>query len=144
MNPAICGFVSHLSSDLNLKDTSIRRKIITLKIFYYYLLNYDYLDTSPINKHKFKCKQEKKLPKTLPMAETNGFLRCFDIETSSLTIFAQKEYVRDAALIDLLIRIGEAVAITLEDIISSESFNSRKGTETKTNLYIILSHVGTH
>ena len=97
---------------------------------------------------KFKFKQEKKLPKTLPVTEINGLLRCFDIETSSLTIFAQKEYVRDAALIDLLIstgiRIGEAVAITLEDIISSESFNSLKGTETKTNLYFIFGHVGTH
>ena len=145
LKPDICGFISHLSSNLNLKDTSIRRKIITLKIFYDYLLNYDYLDTSPFNKLKFKFKQEKKLPKTLPVAEINRLLHCFDIDTSSLTIFAQKEYVRDAALIDLLIstgiRIGEAVAIKLEDIISSERTVLIHGKGRKQRLIYISSSV---
>lgn len=145
LKPDICSFISHLSSDLNLKDTSIRRKIITLKIFYDYLLNYDYLDTSPFNKLKFKFKQEKKLPKTLPVAEINKLLRCFDTETSTLTVFARKEYVRDAALIDLLIstgiRIGEAVAITLEDIISSERTVLIHGKGRKQRLIYISSSV---
>ena len=145
LKPDICGFISHLSSDLNLKDTSIRRKIITLKIFYDYLLNYDYLETSPFNKLKFKFKQEKKLPKTLPVAEINRLLRCFDIETSTLTMFAQKEYIRDAALIDILIstgiRIGEAVAITLEDIIASERTVLIHGKGRKQRLIYISSSV---
>ena len=145
LKPDICGFISHLSGDLNLKDTSIRRKIITLKIFYDYLLNYDYLETSPFNKLKFKFKQEKKLPKTLPVAEINRLLSCFDIETSTLTVFAQKEYVRDAALIDLLIstgiRIGEAVAITLDDIVTSERTVLIHGKGRKQRLIYISSSV---
>ena len=145
LNPDVCSFISYLSGDLNLKDTSIRRKIITLKIFYDYLFNNDYIVSSPFKKLKFKFKQEKKLPKTLPVPEINKLLRCFDIETSSLSVFAQKEYIRDAALIDLLIstgiRIGEAVAITLDDIIASERTLLIHGKGRKQRLIYISSSV---
>lgn len=145
LNPDICAFVAYLSSDMCLKDTSIRRKIITLKIFYEYLLNYNYLETSPFKKLKFKFKQEKKLPKTLPVSDINKILKCFDIEISTLSIFAQKEYIRDAALIDLLIstgiRIGEAVAITLDDIITSERTLLIHGKGRKQRLIYISSSV---
>ncbi len=124
LNPDICAFISYLNSDLKLKDTSIRRKIITLKHFYEYLFDNEIIDYTPFKKLKFKFKQERKLPKTLPVSDINKILKCFDIETSTLSLFARKELVRDAALIDLLIstgiRIGEAATITLDDIISSE------------------------
>lgn len=124
MHPDICDFISYLHKDLQLKDSSIRRKIVTLKIFYDYLIDNEIINTSPFKKLKFKFKQEKKLPKTLPVSDINKILKCFDIETSSYSIFAQKEFIRDAALIDLLIstgiRIGEAAALTIDDIIISE------------------------
>ncbi len=34
LTPDICAFISYLSNQLRLKDTSIRRKIITLKNYY--------------------------------------------------------------------------------------------------------------
>ena len=145
LNPDICSFISYLSNDLNLKDASIRRKIITLKLFYDYLLNNDFITTSPFKKLKFKFKQEKKLPKTLPVSEINKLLKCFDIETSFLSTFAQKEYIRDAALIDLLIstgiRIGEAVAITIDDIIVSERTLLIHGKGRKQRLIYISSSI---
>ena len=145
LNPDICSFISYLSGDLKLKDASIRRKIITLKIFYEYLLDNDLIASSPFKKLKFKFKQEKKLPKTLPVSEVNKLLQCFDIETSSLSIFAQKEYIRDSALIDLLIstgiRIGEAAAITLDDIIVSERTLLIHGKGRKQRLIYISSSV---
>ena len=145
LNPDICSFISYLSDNLNLKDTSIRRKIITLKNFYDYLLSNDYIASSPFKKLKFKFKQEKKLPKTLPVSDINKILKCFDIETSSLSKFAQKEFIRDAALIDLLIstgiRIGEAVAISLDDIITSERTLLIHGKGRKERLIYISSSV---
>ncbi|MDE6058853.1 MAG: tyrosine-type recombinase/integrase [Clostridia bacterium] len=124
LQPDICAFISYLSCQLKLKDTSIRRKIITLKIFYNYLVDNEIIDKSPFTKLKFRFKQERKLPKTLTVIEISKILKCFDIDTSSLSSFAQKEHIRDAALLDLLIstgiRIGEAAALTLDDIISSE------------------------
>ena len=125
LHPDICSFISHLTSELKLKDTSVRRKIITLKIFYAYLIDIEAIDRSPFAKLKFRFKQERKLPKTLAVKDISKILNCLAmVDFDRLTPFAKFEYVRDAALIDLLIstgiRIGEAAAITLNDIITSE------------------------
>ena len=124
LQPDICAFISYLNRQLKLKDTSIRRKIITLKNFYNYLLDTEIINSSPFRKLKFRFKQEKKLPKTLTVNEISKILKCFDIDPTALSPFTQKEYIRDAALLDLLIstgiRIGEAAALTIDDIILSE------------------------
>ncbi len=138
-------FISHISLNLKLKDTSIRRKIITLKNFYDYMLNYNFVPSSPFVKLKFRFKQERKLPKTLSITEIGKILKCFDIDSSSLSTFAQKEYIRDAALIDLLIstgiRIGEAATLTLDDIITSERILLIHGKGRKQRLIYISSPV---
>lgn len=122
--PNICAFISYLNIELKLKDTSVRRKIITLKNFYNYLIDNEIIDSSPFKKLKFRFKQERKLPKTLSVNEISRILKCFDIDPTTLSPFSQKAYLRDSALIDLLIstgiRIGEAATITLNDIIASE------------------------
>lgn len=124
LQPDLCAFISYLSVQLKLKDTSIRRKIVTLKIFYNYLLDIEMINSSPFKKLKFRFKQERRLPKTLTIIEVKKILKCFDIDPSPLSTFAQKEFIRDAALLDLLIstgiRIGEAASLTIDDIIISE------------------------
>lgn len=124
LQPDICGFIAYLNVDLKLKDTSIRRKIITLKNFYAFLFNENLINFSPFAKLKFRFKQERKLPKTLPVKDITKILDCLNIDYDALSPFAKNVYIRDAALLDLLIstgiRIGEAAAITLDDIISSE------------------------
>lgn len=145
LQPDICAFISYLNIELKLKDTSIRRKIITLKNFYNYLIDSEVIESSPFKKLKFKFKQERKLPKTLSITEIGKILKCFEIEDSTLSPFALKEYIRDAALIDLLvstgIRIGEAAAIVLEDIISSEHTILIHGKGRKQRLIYISSPV---
>lgn len=144
-DPDICAFISYLSIELKLKDTSVRRKIITLKNFYNYLINCEIIETSPFKKLKFKFKQERKLPKTLSIKEIDKILKCFEIETSYLTPFALKVYIRNAALIDLLIstgiRIGEAATITLDDIISPEHTILIHGKGRKQRLIYISSPI---
>lgn len=145
LRPDVCAFISHLNIELKLKDSSIRRKIITLKNFYDYLLNNEVIEASPFKKIKFKFKQERKLPKTLTIAEISKILKCFDIDSSTLSAFAQKEFIRDAALIDLLIssgiRIGEAATITLDDIISNERTLLIHGKGRKQRLIYISSSI---
>ncbi len=145
LNPDICKFISHLRNELKLNDTSIRRKIITLKNYYAFLADNGAVASSPFVKLKFRFKQERKLPKTLSVSEISRLLRCFDVDYTSLSRFAQREYVRDAALIDLLIstgiRIGEAAAIKLEDIIPSEHTVLIHGKGRKQRLIYISSPV---
>ena len=146
LHPDICSFISHLSSQLKLKDTSIRRKIITLKCFYSYLVDTEVIDRSPFAKLKFRFKQERKLPKTIPVRDVSKILNLFDsVEFDSLSRFAKFEYTRDAALIDLLIstgiRIGEAAALTLNDIIVSERTLLIHGKGRKQRLIYISSPI---
>ena len=146
LHPDICSFISYLSSNLKLKDTSIRRKIITLKCFYSYLIDTEIISYSPFAKLKFRFKQEHKLPKTLSVKDVSRILCYFDtVEYDKLTTFAKFEHTRDAALIDLLIstgiRIGEAAAITLDDIINSERTLLIHGKGRKQRLIYISSPI---
>ncbi len=145
LNPDICSFIAYLNIDLKLKDTSIRRKIITLKNFYDYLYNENLIGFSPFAKLKFRFKQEKKLPKTIPIKEVTKILDCLNIDYVSLSPFAKNVLTRDAALLDLLIstgiRIGEAAAITLDDIISSEHTILIHGKGRKQRLIYISSSI---
>lgn len=123
--PDICSYISHLQFDLNLKDTSIRRKIITLKNYYDFLMKSKIIQLSPFENLEFHFKQEKRLPKTLSITEVSKILNCFNnVDIDSLSSFARHSYIRDCALMDLLIstgmRIGEAANLTLDDIIPSE------------------------
>ncbi len=145
IHPDICGFISYLNSEIKLRDTSIRRKIITLKSFYNYLIDSEIIDIYPFEKLKIKFKQERKLPKTLSVTEISKILKCFEIEITTLSSFALKTYKRNAALIDLLIstgiRIGEAASITLSDIMTSERTILIHGKGRKQRLIFISSNV---
>lgn len=146
LHPDICSFISHLSAERKLKDTSIQRKIITLKGFYNYLTDTEVIDRSPFAKLKFRFKQERRLPKTLAVKDIAKILTHFDnINVNDLTDFAKFAYVRDAALIDLLIstgiRIGEAAAVTLNDIIVSERTLLIHGKGRKQRLIYISSPI---
>ena len=141
--PDICAYITFLSGEMKLSDSSVRRKIVTLKIFYEYLSEEGKTEASPFRKLKFRFRQEKKLPKTLSVAEVQKLLK--SLERENRTEFAKRQAVRDAALIDLLIstgiRIGEAAAITLGDIISSERTVLIHGKGRKQRLIYISSPV---
>lgn len=145
LSPDVCGFIAYLNTDLKLKDTSIRRKIITLKNFYDYLFNENLISFYPFAKLKFRFKQERKLPKTLHIKDITKILDCLNIDCTPLSTFATKTYLRDAALLDLLIstgiRIGEAAAITLDDIIIPEHTILIHGKGRKQRLIYISSPV---
>ena len=144
LTPDIRAFIAHLTCDLQLKDSSVRRKIITLKNFYGFLVESEILEASPFQKLKFRFKQERRLPKTLSIGEVSKLLNCFN-DAVIRTPFASKEYMRDAALIDLLvstgIRIGEAAAITLDDIVTTEHTLLIHGKGRKQRLIYVSSPV---
>ena len=121
--PDIRAYVLHLQS-LGLKDSSVKRKIVTLRIFYDYLYNENLIQCSPFANLKFKFKQEIKLPKTLSINEVKRLLNCFVSEADNTSEFSHRQFVRDCALIDLLIstgiRVAEAAAIRFDDIITYE------------------------
>lgn len=116
----IYSFIEKLKLSGN-KDTTIKRKLVTLKIFYAYLVKEKVIRTNPFYEIKIAFKQEKRLPKTLTTAEITKLLRClYQSKETAVTPFANFEITRDLCLLDLLIstgiRIGEAVTIQHGDI----------------------------
>lgn len=121
----ILSYINELSQIRKLKDTTINRKIIVLKMFFDYLHSKEYIEYNYFKSHTFKFKIEKRLPKTLAIKETAKLLTC----VTNQNLAANSDYeiwksTRNLALIDILIstgiRIAEAAAITTSDIITSE------------------------
>ena len=121
----IIDYIDLLNNQKQLKDTSIRRKIITIKQFVNYLYSKRVIKSNPFKGLKFRFKKERKLPKTLPINDVKKLLKTvshsYNNEDSEYKIF---HGVRDTAIIDLLIctgiRIGEVVSMKLEDIYKYE------------------------
>ena len=118
-------YVQYLSQIRYLKDTTITRKLITLKLYFKYLYDNNYIESNYYIKHHFKFKKERKLPKTITIKESSKLLNFL----SNKLLIAKTEpkirkATRDLALIDLLIstgiRIGEAANISIHDVIISE------------------------
>lgn len=117
----ILNYINYLFDEKKLKDRSIKRKIISLKIYFNFLEDNSIIKTNPFTKLKFKFKQEKKLPKTLQKNEVKKLLETvYDELNSSITPYKKFETIRNISLLEILIstgiRIQEASLITLNDI----------------------------
>lgn len=104
------------------KDSTIKRKIITLKMFYKFLSEENFITETPFLKASFSFKQERCLPKTLTIVEIAKFLSAIEnAKNKAITPFEQFETTRDLCLMDIIIstgmRIGEAAALTISDIV---------------------------
>ena len=118
----ILEYVQHLCQDRHLKDTTICRKLITLKMFFTYLYDQSFLHENYFTATPFKFRKEKRLPKTLSVDHVLSMLQYASKQV--VNVPSRWKPVRDLALIDLLIstgiRIGEASNISVSDIIHSE------------------------
>lgn len=117
-------YVQHLMNSRGLKDSTISRKLIVIKMFLQYLWKENYTEKNYYT-YSFRFKKERKLPKILSIKETGKLLQY----VTDLNFKAEGKYqkwmtVRNLALVDILmstgIRIAEASNISIEDIISSE------------------------
>ena len=121
----ILEYMQHLTQERNLKDSTINRKLIVLKMFFEYLYTQGYIDQNYYLSHTFKFKKERNLPKTLAIKETSKLLaRVTNQNLAAKSDYGTWKTTRNLALVDVLIstgiRIGEASSISLNDIIVSE------------------------
>ena len=117
-------YVTHLQLERKLKDSSISRKLITLKAFFAYLTKAGCCDRDYFAACDFHFRQEKRLPKTISPAESKKLLTAAEDQKEISSGTSYWISARNLALIDILIstgiRIAEASAIALGDIIASE------------------------
>ena len=113
-------YIQHLSQDRHLKDNTICRKLITLKLFFQFMYEQGYTKQNLYTNHRFKFKKERKLPKTISVKETIKLLSyATRYKDTAETEFEIWKSARNLALLDILIstgiRIAEASNISLDD-----------------------------
>jgi integrase/recombinase XerD len=111
------------------RDTSIRRKVAALKVFFRYLEEQGIVSESPARKLKIKRPVENRVPTVLSTREIRALLAAPKDQVVELTASrdlspgGRNRYfcaVRDNVILELLfstgIRIGELVALNLADV----------------------------
>jgi len=119
--PIINSYIYWLQNTRKMKDTSIKRKYVTLKSFSKYLVYKKLILNSPFENMRISFKTSKGLPKTLSAQDILKLLKAPVEELINLkTEFRRTICTRNLAIIELLycvgIRIGELVKIELKDI----------------------------
>lgn len=104
-----------------LKDSTIKRKYISIKAFFLFLVQKNWIVESPLHNFGKKFKTSKRIPKTLAVEEIERLLQSPLLDREQLTTpFRTRLSIRNDAIIDLLfstgIRIGELAQIHLQDI----------------------------
>lgn len=104
-----------------MKDTTLKRKYISVKTFFKFLGEQDLLNGMSEFSLGAKFKKAKRIPKTLPIEEIQRLLRSIEYDTLMLKSDYRKLIAtRNLAIIELLfstgIRIGELVNIDLRDL----------------------------
>lgn len=114
-------YIQWLQNEKKLKASSIKRKYVSIKTFYKYLLGIKHIARSPMENCRISFKAPKALPKTLSMPEVKNLLEAPVREYKQLNSdFRKNICIRNIAIIELIyclgLRIGELVNINLEDI----------------------------
>ncbi len=111
------------------RDTSIRRKVAALKVFFRYLEEQGVVQESPARKLKIKKPVESRVPTVLSTREVRALLEAPKEQVTILSVSrdgsagSRNRYfcaVRDNVILELLfstgIRIGELVALNVSDV----------------------------
>ncbi|HEX8411418.1 MAG TPA: tyrosine-type recombinase/integrase [Thermoanaerobaculia bacterium] len=111
------------------RDTSVRRKVAALKVFFRFLVEQGVVNESPARKLKIKKPVENRVPTVLSNREVRALLAAPKEQVEELSVVrdhsagSRNRYfcaVRDNVILELLfstgIRIGELVALNVSDV----------------------------
>lgn len=137
------GYLAFLNAK-GYKTASIKRKIVSVSLFYDYLVKEKAARENPFKNVDLKLRRDKRLPRTINIPNIRKILLFLEKERSqSKTEYSLFATSRNLALFDLLIttgiRIGEASNIKLEDINFSERIILIHGKGKKERLIYVSS-----
>lgn len=104
------------------KPKSLKRKIATLKSFFSFLEQEEYITFTPFRKIKIKIDNEKILPKIISKSSIEKFFRCaYNYRNNFSNLSHQyKEITRDIAILEMLfytgIRVSELCKLRISDV----------------------------
>lgn len=93
------------------KPKTVKRKIASLKAFFYYLEYKEMIDKNPFNKIQIHFREPVILPKTIPLGVVEKFLGTIYIQMDTArTAYQKRNALRDAAVIELLFATGMRIS----------------------------------
>lgn len=121
----VISYIHHLSNKRRLKDSTIQRKLIVLKMFFDFLANNQAIESNYFQKNIIRYKREHRLPRIIEITEAVALLNAaVDASKNAEQPFQTWLCARNLALVDLLIstgiRISEASNIKLEDLLPTD------------------------
>ncbi|MEW4354699.1 tyrosine-type recombinase/integrase [Streptococcus pneumoniae] len=113
-------YIEYLTKS-NLKTSTLRRKIASLKVFYHYLKVQNLIENNPFDQMRFQFRTEKTLPKTIPQQVLKHIYFYLEQKmTNAKTEYQKQKALRNLLIISLLlstgIRISELCHIRLNNI----------------------------
>lgn len=115
-------FINKLNQEDQLKISSLKRKLITYRMFYKFLTSNELIPRNQqFEDTRISYPKQKKMPKTLRVSEINHLLSTMygRARNKEISVYQKKNCIRDIALLELLIstgiRISEASNIDLSD-----------------------------
>jgi len=110
-------YLNFLENDRKLKDSSIRRKLMTLKAFFNFFYQKQMIFYSPLDKIKFENKEPKPLPKIITTKDVQNLLKYAKVKVDSCSSALQPQSgsreklfyensIRNRAIIELLFSTG--------------------------------------
>ncbi len=116
------GFIAFMG-EKRMNDSTIRRKLATLKVFFSFLENEGLIPYSPARKLKYKYRIKNRLPKVISSNEVEDLLRAAYravAQAEGRSAFKRFKRYRDRTILDILfatgIRIDEIVKLNIDDV----------------------------
>ncbi|WP_202059961.1 tyrosine-type recombinase/integrase [Enterococcus sp. BWR-S5] len=139
-------FINKLNQEDQLKISSLKRKLITYRMFYKYLTSNELIPRNQqFEDTRISYPKQKKMPKTLRISEINHLLSTMytRVQSNAISAYQRKNCTRDIALLELLIstgiRISEASNINLNDYNLSDNSLLIHGKNSKERLIYLSS-----
>lgn len=105
----IKAYIHYLSKTYE-KSRTIKRKVASVKAFYYYLEREEIIEYSPFQKIKTKIKENKELPKIIQDDDLHKIYSYILCDINDADLLRKKEAIRKAAILELLFSTGMRVS----------------------------------
>ncbi|EAE1812770.1 tyrosine-type recombinase/integrase [Listeria monocytogenes] len=103
INECLENYMHYIVQSTTYKSSSKKRKLITLKMFWTFLTDYEKIDLPPFP--KVQIRKEQRVPKTLNISELKQLVESIQAY-SPTTLKKKRDLVRDKAMIEIMINLG--------------------------------------
>lgn len=143
-NPAVTKddlrqYIRYLREERALKESSIKRRLATLKLLFRWLCEEEILDSNPFSGLNERIRLPRRLPRTLDRSHTALLQKAVSTtdQRSNFDVLCQKTAIQ--LLLETGIRVGELSSVSLDDLSLADRSLKIQGKGNRQRIVFILS-----